>query len=89
MRVKAYFAHPSIPDHWALKCISRCPDQVVSQKQKPQCFSPQASLVLFYRTIEGMKGWFDLAQPEDRTPDLWCGSVIHYHSATGPVEVFQ
>ncbi|GFW99055.1 hypothetical protein TNCV_3008251 [Trichonephila clavipes] len=28
MRARAYCAHPSVRDHWALKCISRCPDQV-------------------------------------------------------------
>ncbi|GFT60730.1 hypothetical protein TNCV_3584411 [Trichonephila clavipes] len=31
-RAKAYCAHPSIRDHWALRCMSRCPDQVVSLK---------------------------------------------------------
>ncbi|GFW79563.1 hypothetical protein TNCV_128681 [Trichonephila clavipes] len=31
MRVKAY-DHPSIRDHWALRCMSRSPDQVVSLK---------------------------------------------------------
>ncbi|GFX41415.1 hypothetical protein TNCV_3489561 [Trichonephila clavipes] len=31
---------------------------------KPPVFSPQASLILFYRPIEGMKGSVDLAQPE-------------------------
>ncbi|GFT54380.1 hypothetical protein TNCV_2727171 [Trichonephila clavipes] len=30
MRARAYCAHPSIRDHWALRCMSRCPDQVVS-----------------------------------------------------------
>ncbi|GFT15051.1 uncharacterized protein TNCV_4316321 [Trichonephila clavipes] len=29
MRVRAYCAHPSIRDHWALRCMNRCPDQVV------------------------------------------------------------
>ncbi|GFW36123.1 hypothetical protein TNCV_4929861 [Trichonephila clavipes] len=40
MRARAYCAHPSIRGHWALRSISRCPDQVVSL-----CLSPQASLV--------------------------------------------
>ncbi|GFW86981.1 uncharacterized protein TNCV_1383971 [Trichonephila clavipes] len=30
MRVKACCAHPSIRDHWALRCMGRCPDQVDS-----------------------------------------------------------
>ncbi|GFU47118.1 hypothetical protein TNCV_1584991 [Trichonephila clavipes] len=29
--------HLSIRDLWALKCMSRCPDQVVSLKVNPQC----------------------------------------------------
>ncbi|GFW92583.1 hypothetical protein TNCV_519001 [Trichonephila clavipes] len=54
--------------------MSRCPDQVVSQKRYPQCSSPQASLVLIHRpTAGGMKGQVDLAQPEDGTSNLWCG----------------
>ncbi|GFV45068.1 hypothetical protein TNCV_908151 [Trichonephila clavipes] len=46
MRARAYCAHPSIP-HWALRCMSRCPDQMVSLKRGP---SPQTSLVLIYRS---------------------------------------
>ncbi|GFW24779.1 hypothetical protein TNCV_1960461 [Trichonephila clavipes] len=58
MRAEAsvYCVHPSIHDHWALKRTSRCPNQVVNRKQNPQCFSPQAILVLIYRPTEGMKG---------------------------------
>ncbi|GFU67671.1 hypothetical protein TNCV_1644201 [Trichonephila clavipes] len=33
LRARAYCAHPSLRDHWALRCMSRCPDQVVSLKQ--------------------------------------------------------
>ncbi|GFY07756.1 hypothetical protein TNCV_4133531 [Trichonephila clavipes] len=46
MRARAYSAHPSIRDHWALSCISRCPDHVVSLKREPRYLSPQASLLL-------------------------------------------
>ncbi|GFW28016.1 hypothetical protein TNCV_768961 [Trichonephila clavipes] len=46
MRARAYCGHPSIRDHWALRTMSRCPDQVVSLKRDPQCLSPQTSLVL-------------------------------------------
>ncbi|GFX33861.1 uncharacterized protein TNCV_3962701 [Trichonephila clavipes] len=57
MRVRAYCAHPSIRDHWVLRCRSRCPDQMVSLKRDSQCLSPQASLVLMYRpTAISMKG---------------------------------
>ncbi|GFV03918.1 hypothetical protein TNCV_4227251 [Trichonephila clavipes] len=44
IRARAYCAHTSIRDHWALWCKSRCPDQVVSLKRDPQFLSPQASL---------------------------------------------
>ncbi|GFV76053.1 hypothetical protein TNCV_1456501 [Trichonephila clavipes] len=30
MKGRAYCAHPRIRDHRALRCISRCPDQVLS-----------------------------------------------------------
>ncbi|GFX54185.1 hypothetical protein TNCV_2338211 [Trichonephila clavipes] len=51
-------------------------------EERPSVFlSSEASLVLIYRpNVAGMKGRFDLAQPVNRTPDLWCGSTIHYHS---------
>ncbi|GFW55933.1 uncharacterized protein TNCV_4390741 [Trichonephila clavipes] len=45
MRANGYCAHQSIRDYWALRSLSRCPDQVVSLKRDPQCLSPQASLV--------------------------------------------
>ncbi|GFV66834.1 hypothetical protein TNCV_4303951 [Trichonephila clavipes] len=32
MRARAYCAHPSIRDHWALRGMSRYPDQVVNLK---------------------------------------------------------
>ncbi|PRD36622.1 UNVERIFIED_CONTAM: hypothetical protein NCL1_08099 [Trichonephila clavipes] len=40
MRVRAYRAHPSIRDHWPLRCMSISPDQVVSLKRDPECLSP-------------------------------------------------
>ncbi|GFU71749.1 hypothetical protein TNCV_1955101 [Trichonephila clavipes] len=33
MRARAYCAHSSICDHWALRCMSRCPNQVFRLKQ--------------------------------------------------------
>ncbi|GFS57202.1 uncharacterized protein TNCV_491191 [Trichonephila clavipes] len=57
MRAGAYYAHPSICDHWTLRYMSRCLDQVVSLTRDPQCLSPQVSMVLIYRpTVVGMKG---------------------------------
>ncbi|GFX79471.1 uncharacterized protein TNCV_824601 [Trichonephila clavipes] len=44
-RAIAYYALPSIRDHWVLRCMNRCPDQVVSLKRDIQCFSPQNLLV--------------------------------------------
>ncbi|GFU90663.1 hypothetical protein TNCV_1942481 [Trichonephila clavipes] len=41
MRARAYCAHPSISHHWALRCMSRCPDQTVSMKRDPYWLSPQ------------------------------------------------
>ncbi|GFV65252.1 hypothetical protein TNCV_4572521 [Trichonephila clavipes] len=68
-------------DHWALSCMNRCPDLVVCLKRDLQCLRPEASLVLIFRpNVAGMKGRVDLAQPVNTTPDLWCGSPIHYHS---------
>ncbi|GFU69591.1 hypothetical protein TNCV_1351501 [Trichonephila clavipes] len=81
MRTRNYYAHPNIRDHWALSCMNRCPDLVVCLKRDLQCLRSQASLVLIYRpNVAGMKGRVDLAQPVNRTPDLWCGSTIQYHS---------
>ncbi|GFX92016.1 hypothetical protein TNCV_5004801 [Trichonephila clavipes] len=61
--------------------MNRCPDLVVCLKRDLQCLRPEASLVLIYRpNVAGMKGRVDLATPVNRTPDLWCGSTIHYHS---------
>ncbi|GFX22289.1 mariner Mos1 transposase [Trichonephila clavipes] len=61
--------------------MNRCPDLVVCLKRDLQCLRPEASLVLIYRpNVAGMKGRVDLAQPVNRTPGLWCGSTIHYHS---------
>ncbi|GFV14663.1 hypothetical protein TNCV_2586361 [Trichonephila clavipes] len=78
MRAMNYCAHPNTRDHWTLRRMNRCPDLVVCLKRDLQCLRPQASLVLIYRpNVAGMKGRVDLAQPVNRTPDLWCGSTIH------------
>ncbi|GFW61430.1 hypothetical protein TNCV_346781 [Trichonephila clavipes] len=63
MRARNYYAHPNMRDHWALRCMNRCPDLVVCLKRDLQCLRPQASLVLTYRpNTAGMKGRVDLAQ---------------------------
>ncbi|GFW71960.1 DUF4817 domain-containing protein [Trichonephila clavipes] len=52
--------------------MNKCPDLVDCLKRDLQCLRPQASLVLIYRpNVAGMKGRVDLAQPVNRTPDLW------------------
>ncbi|GFU73222.1 hypothetical protein TNCV_493471 [Trichonephila clavipes] len=77
MRARNFYAHPNIHDHWALRCINRCPDLVVSLKRDLQCLRPQASLVLIYRpNEEGMKGRVDLAQLVNRTQS--CGVEARY-----------
>ncbi|GFV31471.1 hypothetical protein TNCV_3462771 [Trichonephila clavipes] len=60
------------------KCMNRSPDLVVCLRRDLQCLRPEASLVLIYRPkVAGMQGRVDLAQPVNRTPDLWCGSTRH------------
>ncbi|GFV77396.1 hypothetical protein TNCV_3759261 [Trichonephila clavipes] len=62
--------------------MNRYPDLVVCLKRDLQCLRPEASLVLIYRpNVAGMKGRVDLAQPVNRTPDLWCGSTTRSYSA--------
>ncbi|GFV33035.1 hypothetical protein TNCV_291731 [Trichonephila clavipes] len=81
MSARNYCAHHNTRDHWMLRCMNRCPDLVVCLKRDLQCLRPEESLVLIYRpNVAGMKGRVDPAQPVNRTPDLWCGSTIHYHS---------
>ncbi|GFS95086.1 hypothetical protein TNCV_2704491 [Trichonephila clavipes] len=48
MRVKAYYAHLSIRDHWALRYMSRCPDQVVSLKRNPHLVPKSAALTTIH-----------------------------------------
>ncbi|GFU35849.1 hypothetical protein TNCV_3700021 [Trichonephila clavipes] len=77
IKARNYYAHPNIRDHWALRCMNRCPDLVVCLKRDLQCLRPQASLVLIYRpNAAGMKGRVDLAQPVNRTQT--CGVETRY-----------
>ncbi|GFW64131.1 hypothetical protein TNCV_708361 [Trichonephila clavipes] len=59
MRTRAYWVHPSIRDHRELRCMSRCPDQVVSLKRDPQCLSPQMPHQVYSRAqqVELCTGW--------------------------------
>ncbi|GFX59256.1 hypothetical protein TNCV_4304881 [Trichonephila clavipes] len=80
-RARNYCAHHNTRDHWTLRCMNRCPDLVVCLKRDLQCLRPEASLVLIYRhNVAGMEVRVDLAQPVNRTPDLWWGGTRHYHS---------
>ncbi|GFX31393.1 hypothetical protein TNCV_2062091 [Trichonephila clavipes] len=36
MRARAYCAHLSIRGHWELRCMRKCPDQMVSLKLRPR-----------------------------------------------------
>ncbi|GFT45169.1 hypothetical protein TNCV_4497031 [Trichonephila clavipes] len=47
-----------------------------------QCLRPEASLVLIYRpNVADERQESTLpCSPVNRTPDLWCGSTIHFHS---------
>ncbi|GFW52587.1 hypothetical protein TNCV_405151 [Trichonephila clavipes] len=49
MRVKAYCAHLSKRDHWAL----RCPDQVISLKRNQQCLVPKKARYSFIDLLKG------------------------------------
>ncbi|GFV86933.1 hypothetical protein TNCV_2198851 [Trichonephila clavipes] len=44
MRTTAYCAHFTVSDHWTLKDMSRCSDQVVSLKRNTQCFKSPRKL---------------------------------------------
>ncbi|GFU26769.1 uncharacterized protein TNCV_1838261 [Trichonephila clavipes] len=67
--------------------MNRCPDLVVCLRRTLQCLRPEASLVLIYRpNVAGMKGRVDLAQPVNRTPDLWSLPVrFTWHCCGSPV----
>ncbi|GFX17989.1 hypothetical protein TNCV_2294371 [Trichonephila clavipes] len=84
MRARNYYAHPNIRDHWALRCMNRCPN-LVCLKRDLQCLRLQASLVLIYRpNVARMKGRVDLAIPliEPKT----CGVEARYNT-TRPYSV--
>ncbi|GFV30337.1 hypothetical protein TNCV_98121 [Trichonephila clavipes] len=51
-RPRVYCAHPSIRDHWLLKCMRRCPDQVVSLKRDPSTYTPKQA---WYSFIDPMQ----------------------------------
>ncbi|GFX11283.1 hypothetical protein TNCV_4786751 [Trichonephila clavipes] len=45
-------------------------------EERPSVFKTRSKLGTHLSTqCSGMKGRFDLAQPVNRTPDLWCGST--------------
>ncbi|GFX54967.1 hypothetical protein TNCV_3318841 [Trichonephila clavipes] len=86
MRARNYYAHLYTRDHWTVRCMNRCPDLVVGLKRDLQCLRPEASLILIYRPkVAVMKGRVELAQPVNRTPDLWCGSTTRSYSVTNKI----
>ncbi|GFV36149.1 hypothetical protein TNCV_1974851 [Trichonephila clavipes] len=44
MRARAYCTHPSIREDWKLRCMSRCPDKVVSVKRDSPVFKSPSKL---------------------------------------------
>ncbi|GFT62724.1 hypothetical protein TNCV_3145971 [Trichonephila clavipes] len=52
-----------------------------SSEERPSVFKTRSKLGTHLSSqCSGMKGRVDLAQPVNRTPDLCCGSTIHFHS---------
>ncbi|GFU23681.1 uncharacterized protein TNCV_2340861 [Trichonephila clavipes] len=50
-------------------------------EERPSVFKTRSKLGTHLSTqCSGDEGRVDLAQPVNRTPDLWCGSTIYYHS---------
>ncbi|GFW16826.1 hypothetical protein TNCV_2759541 [Trichonephila clavipes] len=82
MRAIAYYAHPNIRDHWALRYMSRCPDQVVSLNNWwrfiETCTSPSP---LRQKVEELEEGWVEFyanfMQP--RTENFITQLVGHNH----------
>ncbi|GFW84630.1 hypothetical protein TNCV_2596751 [Trichonephila clavipes] len=69
MKAKADYAHLSIYDHWALRCISRCPDQGVGPKRDPYCLILNQDCYSFIDPMKECNGESKLAQPT--TPMWW------------------
>ncbi|GFX55533.1 hypothetical protein TNCV_268211 [Trichonephila clavipes] len=64
---KAYYAHSSIRDCWALGSVSRCPKQVVRLKRDPQCLSPQeppSFYAITFRDIDDRSRIYQLCKSE-------------------------
>ncbi|GFW37980.1 hypothetical protein TNCV_4631811 [Trichonephila clavipes] len=77
MRTKAYCAHLSIHDHWALRCMSRCTDQVVNLKRTPpQCLVPKRAWYSFIDPLKGLKAEWTLPSP--RIEPWTCGVEARY-----------
>ncbi|GFW14672.1 hypothetical protein TNCV_1561351 [Trichonephila clavipes] len=52
-------------------------------EERPSVFKTRSKLGTHLSTqYSGMKGRVDLAQPVNRTPDLWCGSTTQYYSGS-------
>ncbi|GFT04439.1 hypothetical protein TNCV_1929591 [Trichonephila clavipes] len=68
MRARAFCAHPSTCDHWALRCMSQMSRSGGQSEAKPPVLKyPKLSLVLIYRpTAVDMKGLL-LAYIDDTT----------------------
>ncbi|GFU46446.1 uncharacterized protein TNCV_1280911 [Trichonephila clavipes] len=59
-------------------------------EERPSAFKTPSRLGTHLSTqCSGMKGRVDLAQPVNRTQDLWCGSTIHYHLTLFASEAYK
>ncbi|GFV10019.1 hypothetical protein TNCV_4129541 [Trichonephila clavipes] len=85
MRARAYCAHPNIRGHWALRCVSRCPYQVVSLKRDPSVYAPKQAFGTHLSTHCSRDERLSRPCPaREQKPNQWWGSAISYHSTTGP-----
>ncbi|GFV81493.1 uncharacterized protein TNCV_52171 [Trichonephila clavipes] len=78
MRNRAYCAHPSIRDHWALRCMGRCPDQMAVAEwyryRTVACFVTGSSPVPLKTRRVGQRCTLNLSRA--KTSSRWCGVVV-------------
>ncbi|GFX36745.1 hypothetical protein TNCV_4826951 [Trichonephila clavipes] len=77
MRARAYCAHLSMCDLWALRYMSRCPNQVVNLKRDLNAKVPKQAHLSTHCSRDER-----LSQPcpaQELNPDLWCGSTKCCH----------
>ncbi|GFU86230.1 hypothetical protein TNCV_368861 [Trichonephila clavipes] len=63
MRARAYYAHPSICDLWALRCSSRCPDQAICLNRDKRLSQPYTQTGNGTRTC-GVEARYAINRPQ-------------------------